>query len=59
MGPLKETLDSGDSEGSVSGGSKRSTWVHMTLAKCLTCLDHLAKCVKVTYKHLVSGVKST
>ena len=35
------------------------SWVDMTLAKCLTCLDHLAKCVKVTYKHLVSGVKST
>ena len=34
-------------------------WVDMTLAKCLTCLDHLAKCVKVTYKQLVSGVKST
>ena len=26
VGPLKETLDSGDSEGSVSGGSKRSTF---------------------------------
>ena len=24
VGPLKETLDSGESEGSVSGGSKRS-----------------------------------
>ena len=24
VGPLKETLDSGDSEGSMSGGSKRS-----------------------------------
>ena len=39
MGPLKETLDSGDSEGSMSGARKLEVWMFGSYSQSLSALS--------------------